>query len=375
MAPSQSRPIRHSQVAAFRLARHFLGKEKSSDLVAVTRAVCGVQAQVMASAELALRARMPKLDRAEIRSALWEKRSLAKTSLMRQTIHLIPAEEFAIYIAALRKSRLEAVLRIMARFGIGAKDVDWLNDAIVGALQNGPRTQPQLREVICPSANKNLKAWMAKVWSMLRTAVAEGLICYGPSEGQEITFICADRWLPSPQKIGEAEAQRFLLRRYLGAYGPATLQDFSHWSGIPMRDAKGVWESILDETAEVAVEGQKQSILRGDYAVLAQAEPSDGALHLLPVFDSYLLAHSKKDHIVDDRYYKRVYRNQGWISATVVLDGRVIGTWTHSRGSATLKIDIILFSRQPKSVRREIERKAENLSQFLGSSCRIRYAT
>jgi hypothetical protein len=374
MAQFQSRPIRESQVAAFRLARHFLGKKKSADLVAVSRAICGVQAQVMGSAELALRARIPKLDRAEIRSALWEERSLAKTSLMRQTIHLIPADEFGIYIAALRKSRLEAVLRIMARFGIGAKDIDWLNEAIVGALQNGPRTQPQLREVICPRANKNLKAWMDKVWSMLRTAVAEGFICYGPSEDQEITFICADRWLPSRQKIDEAEAQRALLRRYLGAYGPATLQDFSHWSGIPMRDAQGVWESILDETAEVAVEGQKLSILRSDHAALAQAEPFDGALHLLPGFDCYLLAHSKKDHIVDDRYYKRVYRNQGWISATVILDGRVIGTWTHSRGSSALKIDVVLFSRQPKAVRREIERKAENLSQFLGSPCKIRYA-
>ena len=111
-------PIGLPNIHAFRMQRHHLLDRGSATLTQVSRDVCGIQAQVMAAAEMALWARMNGLARAEISSALWEKRTLVKTSLMRQTLHLIPAEDFSLFITALRRSRVEAVLRVMAKFHI-----------------------------------------------------------------------------------------------------------------------------------------------------------------------------------------------------------------------------------------------------------------
>jgi hypothetical protein len=115
------RSARHSfswqQVAAFRLRRHHLLEYNQPDLVRVCSDICGVQASWPLH-ELPLWARLPTVKRENIHSALWRRRSLVKTTLMRQTLHWIPAQEFSSYIAALRSSRIAALLKIRANFGV-----------------------------------------------------------------------------------------------------------------------------------------------------------------------------------------------------------------------------------------------------------------
>src|SRR5712691_4879996 len=94
--------IRTEAIARFRLRRHHLLDERPDDAVTICRDMCGVQAQVMSAAYLQLWTRNHAITRAEIESALWKSRTLIKTSLMRQTLHLIPADEFTLYIAAQR---------------------------------------------------------------------------------------------------------------------------------------------------------------------------------------------------------------------------------------------------------------------------------
>ena len=236
--------LERSQISAFRLTRHHFVDKNLADLTTVCRNVCGIQSQVMAAAQMAFWARMHGLTRADIHSALWKSRTLVKTSCMRQTLHLLPAADFSIYINALRRSRVEALRRIMSKFGITQKEFDGMNEAVMEALGGGPMTQRELTDQIAPKVGKNVRTWMEHVWSVFRPAIVEGLICYGPDRGQEVTFVRVDQWLPRQREVSAQEAQQVLLRRYLSAYGPATLQDFSRWTGIPMKEARAVGESL-----------------------------------------------------------------------------------------------------------------------------------
>src|SRR6476646_11737424 len=101
------------QVHAFRLRRHHLLDNTGKDLVTICRDVCGVQAQIMSAAQLQLWARNPAITPAMVNDALWQKRSLVKTLLMRQTLHLVPAEDFPLYIGAQKNTRARAVLSVM----------------------------------------------------------------------------------------------------------------------------------------------------------------------------------------------------------------------------------------------------------------------
>src|SRR5436309_3513597 len=104
------RELTSDQVAAFRLDRHHLLRRAERSLVRVCGDVCGLQSQVDSAARLALSARMANLRPGDVERALWSDRTLVKGSFMRQTVHLVPAAEYRVYIAALKKSRMAAAL-------------------------------------------------------------------------------------------------------------------------------------------------------------------------------------------------------------------------------------------------------------------------
>jgi len=327
----------------------------------------------MSAAEIALWARRHDLTRAEIRSALWKNRTLIKTSAMRQTLHLIPAQDFSIYINALKRSRMAALWNMMSRFGIAPKEVDALNAAMMEALRDGPLPQRELTEHLKPRAGKNVRAWMSKTWSVFRPAIVEGLICYGPEQGNEAVFVRVDQWLPKLKIIAESNAKQILLRRYLQAYGPATLQDFSRWMGMPIPEAKEVWESCQDELLEVDCEDGKKFILREDEGELRDAPLPPHVLRLLPHFDVYLLGHADKNHLITAAHYKRVYRNQGWISPVIFLDGRIIGVWSYTRRAKRWLLEVEPFEQFSKMIQAKIAEEAASLGEFLETAWEIKF--
>jgi hypothetical protein len=202
-------------------------------------------------------------------------------------------------------------------------------------------------------------------WPIVRPAIISGLICYGPDSRREVTFVRVDRWLKGSDPIEEDEAKEILLRRYLRAYGPATLQDFCRWSGISMKEAKPVWNAVQKDLVEVSIEGAKAWILRDDLSALQSSKLQGNIVHLLPSFDSYLLAHVNKDHLVHPQHYKRVYRNQGWLSPVILLNGRVVGIWVRKTVGAKSSVQTELFEKVPHSVLSEIERLSEEMLDFM----------
>jgi hypothetical protein len=374
--PGNLSPIRIEEIASFRLRRHHFLDDMPADVVTICRAMCGVQAQVMSAAFLQIWARNHAIRRADIESALWRNRTLVKTSLMRQTLHLIPADEFPLYIAALKSSRIAAALRVMARFGIEREEGEALTPLIMNVLSSGPLGRVAIAKAIRPKVSKRVRNWMENSWSLVRLPVAEGLICYGPGENNEIVFIRVDRWLPKLKlkPMPAIAAQCTLLKKYLSAYGPATLTDFSHWSGIPMQEVRPL--RALVEPGLVEIPGEKKNcfLLREDKAVLNVIRGREACIRLLPSFDSYLLAHREKDHLLSLKHYKRVYRNQGWISPVVLIDGAVAGVWSHKLQNKKLVVRINPFEKLSRSARAGAEREARHLADFFGSELEFHVA-
>jgi hypothetical protein len=310
-----------ARITALRLRRHHLSGASRIDFLTICRDICGAQAQLLPSACLQLWIRNPRITRAGIEAALWQSRTLVRTTLMRQTVHLIPSEEFPIYVAALQSSQVHVALRVMARFGITTEESDALNGMILELLSAGPMSRTAITEAIRPRVSKRVRAWMDKVWSILRLPVARGLVCHGPGVGGVVKFVRTDRWLPPMEMPSEAEAQCILLRRFLRAYGPATAHDFAHWSGMAVRRAASAFDLIKGELTPV--EGQRMILLEDSKALNSAREPD--SVKLLPAFDPFLLAHSTKDHLVEEQHYKRVYQRLAMIAPVILVNGRVVG--------------------------------------------------
>src|ERR1041385_77311 len=247
---SEAVPFSSEKIHAFRLRRHHLLDRSAKDLVTICRDVCGAQAQIISAAQLQLWVRSHAITPPMVNEALWQARSLVKTSLMRQTLHLVPADEFPLYIAAQKKTRTGTVLTRMAKFKITRQEAEEMSELILDFLQAGSASRIAIAAAIRPKVSHRVNKWMEESWSMVRLPIAEGRICYGPGEGNQATFIRTDQWLPKLRPMGEQAAQKELFRKYLRAYGPATLNDFAHWSLISMAEVRALKPLIDSEITE-----------------------------------------------------------------------------------------------------------------------------
>jgi hypothetical protein len=357
-----------AQVHAFRLERHHLTRrEPKRNLSRVVGEIGGVQAQVMSSAELQVGVRVDcRVE--DVRDALWKRKTLVKTWLMRGTLHLVPAEDLPLFTAAMR-TRWMRLRNSWLNFVQLSEPEFWdLIEAIGDALDGQVLTREELIEKVGKGRSDRAKEVMRSGWGMILKPVARrGLLCFGPSRGASVTFVKPQQWLGEWQEVDPDEALLEVARRYLRAYGPATKEDFARWWGNWPGVGKAAWSGLADEVAPVNVEGRRADLLSSDLKGIAK-QPVGASIQLLPAFDPYLMGHSSRDHIVDAPNRSRVSRTAGWISAVVLVDGRVAATWTHEAVRGTLRITVDPFQRLPGATMSEVRLRAESLASTLGMS-------
>jgi uncharacterized protein YcaQ len=352
------------QVRAFRLARQHLTDPLPADRVAdVVSAVSGVQAQVMSAAELALAARTQGLSPGHVQEALWQTRELVKTWCMRGTLHLLPARELGIWAAGLSRRQQWRRPAWLKWFGATEEEMEQLIATIGERLDGNGMT----REEVAALAPEHLRKELLRGWgSHLKPAAYAGFLAFGPNRGRNVTFVQPERWLGAPlNRPDPDDALRELFLRYLGAYGPATHDDFARWWGGDSAPARRILGSLGDEVAPVAAEGRKAWVLAADAEHIASLDPPR-SVRLLPNFDVYTLHYRPREAFLPDGVYDRVYRTAGWISPVVLYDGAVAGVWELKKRPRKVELTAELFARATKRLRDGIVREARRLADFQG---------
>jgi hypothetical protein len=369
--------LRWSQVNAWRLSRQYLSsrlpRRKFSEAVS---SACGIQAQVMSAAETAIWARTEDVVTRDIRSALWEKRTLVKTWAMRATLHLLTAADLPLYVAAREAGSAHNWSRYFTFFGMNGDQ----GEAMLAALPEVLGEEPVTRQELAAALARNLKSHeieqslLGSSWgSLWKPSAWKGDLCFGPNRGQNPTFVNPHRWLGEWKPLDPYPSLQEILRRYLHTYGPATPKQFALWWNINLRPTQKLFESIANELEQVDLEGWTGWVLKKDIPSIQASEP-DGTVHLLPLFDAYLMGLGRGKDIeplLGKELQKEVFRPQGWISSVVLVDGFIRGRWeveTHA-SFATVKVD--LFSREPVKIHRLIEAEAGRLSSFLGLDAEV----
>jgi len=90
-------------------------------------------------------------------------------------------------------------------------------------------------------------------------------------------------------------------------------------------------------------------------------------IRLLPYFDTFLLGHKERDHLVAIENKPSVYRAQGWIAPVVLVNGRVVGVWEHTRSGDHLQVKVRKFTSLSRASVSGIQEEVRDLGRFLGS--------
>ena len=365
------------QVNSWRLARHHLFQRSAKkDLAKVVSDVCGIQAQVLTSAELALRARVEEVEQADIRNALWKSRSILKTWCMRGTLHLLASRELPLYVSALKSklARNEDWLRKVAK--VSPDEVASISGAIDEALSKGSLTREELsREVERRTSLKprTRKVLMSAWGTLLAPAAYQGHLAFGENVGPKVTFVNPAQWVSPWKEPSQQEAMLQLFRRFLKTYGPATIRDFAHWWGILGAEEKLALGSISEELETVDAEGVKGSMLKRD-AEEASGLGATKGVWLLPSFDSYVMHYSPRERLIASGDRNRIFSQEaGWVFPSILIDGRSAGRWTLKKRPRRVEIIIEPFRTLTSTEKRGIEAEAADVGRFLGAPSDVRY--
>lgn len=362
------------QVLAFELERQFLAaRAPSGSMIEVVRVLCGVRAQLPSTAELALWARVDGLERAELEHALYSERRLVKTWI-RNRLHVVPSDDLALYVAVLRprpEGPGDAWLRLR---DVTREQYDAIIQNVPHLLDDRPRTREWLADRLAALAGPGVRDAVLFSWGgVLKQSARFGDLCFGPPSGRNVTFVRPDRWLRRPLVADKSESVRTLVRRFLGAYGPASAADFGHWLEDPARGRALLRECALEVT-EVDVEGRRAFALTDDLEALTGAAVPRG-VRLLPGFDQYVTGVQPREAFVPVDRIRQVFSRQGWVAPTLLVDGRVAGVWSHEHNANTVRVEVELFRPLRRDEHDELHDEVERLAAFLGGAPELVFST
>lgn len=355
-----------SDVHAFRVERHHLTRRAPrSQLAQVVGDIGGAQAQVMSFAELQIAVRVDCTP-ADIREALWKRKTLVKTWLMRGTLHLARSEDLPIYAGVFGAYTLRNVNAWLKYLKLTEPQMNNLFQRIGDALDGTPVTREELIAMVGRGQTAHVRQILKSGWGgLLKPAARKGWLCFGPNRGQSVTFVRPQNWLSDWRDLEPQLAKAELARRYLRAYGPATRKDFSRWMGMFPGADRAAWAAIDKELINVSVEGQTAQMLGADLKSMRSSAGQD-TVQLLPGFDPYLMGHATRDHLFDPVHRSKVSRVAGWISPVLLVNGRVLGVWTHAVNKSKLEVDITPFASLKPRVIKEAGARAETIAAALG---------
>ena len=308
---------------------------------AVERMGC-VQSQYAPSTYVGLWSRVAGLERDAVTRAL-ERRTLVQGTLMRNTIHIVSRRDYWPLVIAIREERRAWSQRVQKP---EERKLRRAAERLGRFLAGQPRRQREIQEA---------GLWLPGIG--LWTDVVRVPPCGTWERRRADLFGLAEEWVGPEPKLAELDAQEHLLRRYLGAFGPAPRTDIADWAGMRVGALRGALERMdlrrfRDE--------QGRQLLDLPRAPLPPPD-TPAPVRFLPTFDATLLVHARRTGILAEDHRKRIFHVRNPQSdPTFLVDGRVAGIWRHKDGRIVLEP----FGRLARDSRLELASEAERLAAF-----------
>jgi hypothetical protein len=266
---------------------------------------------------------------------------------MRATIHLVSRRDFWPLAVAVRAPHREWVLRVR-KPRPDERELERTASELRAALADGPRRYGELDEMT-EGRWLDVGPWLELVrvppsgtWEQRRAHL----------------FQTAEAWVGREEGSVD-DASDHLVRRYLGAFGPASPENIASWAGLKARDvAPAIGRLRLRRFRDV--EGKE--LVDVPRAPLPDPE-TPAPVRFLPTWDATLLVHARRSGVLPEKYRSLVFNVKTPHSVgTFLVDGVVAGTWRFERD----RIRTEPFAKLDRVAAREVAEEGESLAAFHG---------
>lgn len=332
------------------LARQHLLARSDLGLTRVVEGMGGIQDQYAPAGYIGLWSRMRDFDRPMLTAAL-EDRRVVQGTLMRATIHLVSAADYWPMMAGIRRVSDEWYVRVHAG-EIGDTALEAVADAARRELAAGPLPMAALtRRLVARGFPPRASSWANSCVPLVRIPPS------GTWERRRADIYgLAESWLPITE-VAEDDGLELLIRRYLGAFGPAPLKDIATWMGLNVGQMRHVAErmelrAFRDEAGRPLLDLPDAPLPDPD----APAPP-----RFIAVWDAMLLVHARRTQVLPEAHRAEIFNTRTPHSHnTFLLDGQVAGTWRFEDG----EIQLSPLRPLAPTERAELEEESHRLAAF-----------
>ncbi len=311
--------------------------------------------------------------KSDVEKAIAE-RKIVRTWIMRGTLHMASSVDIR-WMLSLFAPRLANIAKQRdSNLGLNEKVIEKTKALFAEALSGGKcLSRNEMHRILnkggVPGSN-NLG------YHMLYRAAWDGLICFGPHEGKQPTFVLLDEWVPKSKQLTEKESLAELTLRYFTSHGPATLKDYLWWSGLKVQDAKAGLEACSSKINEGTVNGTTYYMPKA----IPKQKADSGSTYLLPAYDEYLIGYSDRSamlkHNAAQEWIKKanviVVHSNGIFLPIIISEGRVIGTWKRTNKKDKIVITLSSFTKLTKEQTSGAKEAAEKYGIFYESEVELK---
>jgi hypothetical protein len=347
-------------IPELRLASQRLSDGKFDSAEEVVRWMGAMQAQDYGQALWAIASRMKHGTVADVERAI-EDGKILRTWPMRGTIHFIPSEDADWMLQLTGMRILAADARRQHQLELTPEIINKSGALLKKKLKGGKRlSRPGVMELL---ESNGVSTAQGRGYHILFALAISGLICIGPLDGKQQTFVLLHEWAPNQRKLSTDEALGTFAARYIQSHGPATVRDFATWTKLNLTESRKAFSLAKN------VQSQMEN---GSEYWLAENPPAKSAkAYFLAAFDEYFIGYKDRDAVIDPAHKAKVVPGgNGVFKPTLIVDGQIAGIW-----QKTIKknhVDIRVTPFWPLDIsQKELEKAAQPYATFIGKSVTI----
>ena len=336
------------------LARQHLLKRAALDSHSAILSLVALQSQIPNPPYIGLWTRLRRFERDDL-TALLESRQVVRAPWLRSTLHLVTAADHQRFQAVIQPALARG---LRSFFGARAKslDIDRLIEIAKPYLEAETPAIGALRDKLLehlPDYDKQAMAYAVRSYLPLVQVPPSGT--WGV--GTRATYTTAESWLGSAEPADLSA----LFRRYLAAFGPASVMDFQTWTG--MTSLKSQLAAALEKLVEYRDEAGKVCYDLPELTIENADAPA--SIRFLPEYDNILIAHKDRARILPEEHRKKVFVSAGRVLGSVVIDGFVGAIWRVRREKACATLEVSLFESPADEALAAIESEGLALLRFI----------
>ena len=240
------------------------------------------------------------------------------------------------------------------------------NRALAKALRSGKQLPREALRTVVNRAGIASDGLLRFNYILIRAELV-GLICSGPRNGKQFTYALLDERAPQTKGLRHDEALAELTRRYFTSHGSAPSSDFGWWSGLAAGDVKQGLEMAKNHLVKEVIEGKTY------WLPLSPVALPPRVAYLLPSYDEYLIAYKDRSAAIDPKYRERSITDNVVFGSTIVLNGRIVGTWNRKIERASVNVTVNPFPPFSKPETRAIGDAVRRYGEFLNMTAVLKW--